>query len=227
MKINKFNDFSPINEKVYIPILDFIVSREGYPLIGDNLTKGKVDFGPGGVALDILNIKGDPEIAGVNKNGDLVVKRENIMQYEFAINGVAHIANCIYYNGEFLEITENHLNEIKNFNIPFDMEVLNYWAIDYKAFNSQNPAIKLDYTPLIPIIPTGWVNVKVDMEVSKRIRRYSEPLGRVNINNPHLKFKSRTFQTGSRDFSETLQGLAKRRNMHFNAHFDARKIVHL
>ena len=37
--------------------------------------------------------------------------------------------------------------------------------------------VNLDYTFLIPILPTGWVNVKIDMEVVKRVRRYSKNLG--------------------------------------------------
>ena len=30
-----------------------------------------------------------------------------------------------------------------------------------------------NYTKLLPLLPTGWVNVKIDMEVIKKIRRYS------------------------------------------------------
>lgn len=30
-----------------------------------------------------------------------------------------------------------------------------------------------NYTNILPILPTGWVNVKIDMEVIKKIRRYS------------------------------------------------------
>lgn len=187
MKIEKFNDYNKINEVVYIPILDFIVSRDGIPLIGDNLTKGKVDFGPGGVALDILSVKGDSEIAGVNKNGDLIVKKDYIKPHDFEINGVSYIANCIYYNDAFLEIPEQYYGKLTKFNLPFELNVLNYWAIDYQVASKRNPATKLDYTPLIPIIPTGWVNIKVDMEVSKRIKRYSDPLG-VKSDDPHESF---------------------------------------
>ncbi len=34
-----------------------------------------------------------------------------------------------------------------------------------------------DYSKLIPYTPTGWVNTKIDMEVIKRVRRYSKGLG--------------------------------------------------
>lgn len=40
MKIERFNDYSQINEEItYIPVLDFIVSREGKPLIDDGINK--------------------------------------------------------------------------------------------------------------------------------------------------------------------------------------------
>lgn len=34
-----------------------------------------------------------------------------------------------------------------------------------------------DYYELIPISPTGWVNVKIDMEIVKRVKRFSRSLG--------------------------------------------------
>jgi hypothetical protein len=38
-------------------------------------------------------------------------------------------------------------------------------------------------TTILPIIPTGWVNVKIDMEVIKRVRRYSSSLGNTGNDN--------------------------------------------
>ena len=50
-----------------------------------------------------------------------------------------------------------------------------------EAFNCFNTISKnyqnIDYSFLIPIVPTGWVNIKVDMEIIKRVRRYSKSLG--------------------------------------------------
>lgn len=34
-----------------------------------------------------------------------------------------------------------------------------------------------DYFDDIPLVPTGWVNVKVDMEIVKRVRRYASGIG--------------------------------------------------
>jgi hypothetical protein len=44
--------------------------------------------------------------------------------------------------------------------------------ISYPQWNRKN-----DYIDLIPLTPTGWVNVKVDMELVKRVRRYSTGIG--------------------------------------------------
>lgn len=37
-----------------------------------------------------------------------------------------------------------------------------------------------DYTRILPILPTGWVNVKIDMEVIKKIKRFSKSFSRRN-----------------------------------------------
>lgn len=37
-----------------------------------------------------------------------------------------------------------------------------------------------NYTEILPILPTGWVNVKIDMEVIKKIRRYSAGISNRN-----------------------------------------------
>lgn len=51
-----------------------------------------------------------------------------------------------------------------------------YWTTD------------IEYFELLPSVPTGWVNVKIDMEIHKKIRRYSEGLN--NENNSHKAFLS-------------------------------------
>ena len=46
---------------------------------------------------------------------------------------------------------------------------------------------KVDYIRLVPNTPTGWVNVKVDMEVIKRVRRYSIGLAPEDENNTSVE----------------------------------------
>jgi hypothetical protein len=46
-----------------------------------------------------------------------------------------------------------------------------------------------DYYQLLTVLPTGWVNVKIDMEIVKRVRKYAKSLG--NNNQGHLSFISK------------------------------------
>lgn len=50
--------------------------------------------------------------------------------------------------------------------------------------------IKNDYSKLLPLQGTGWVNVKIDLEVVKRVRRYSSQLGRKS-QDPIVTFTSK------------------------------------
>ena len=63
-----------------------------------------------------------------------------------------------------------------------------------------------DYYNNIPLTPTGWVNVKVDMEIVKRVRRYSSGIGDTIIaSHDAFNAKLEVFQTMSslkRSYSE-------------------------
>ena len=54
-------------------------------------------------------------------------------------------------------------------------------------FYYQDP--EFDYYSIIPIMPTGWINVKVDMEIVKRVKRYAKTLG--TNNRGHESFLSK------------------------------------
>lgn len=57
----------------------------------------------------------------------------------------------------------------------------------------------VDYFELLPLVGTGWVNAKIDLEVVKRIRRYSMQLGNNKSTDPIEVFKSKM-----NDFNHTL-----------------------
>jgi hypothetical protein len=59
---------------------------------------------------------------------------------------------------------------------------MRYWKTDY------------DYSSLLPIVGTGWVNVKVDMEIVKRVRRYSAGLGNNRPGFDNFLFKISEFE---------------------------------
>jgi hypothetical protein len=74
--------------------------------------------------------------------------------------------------------------ELIGTNIDDDGYLLNseYQKIEFNINNN--------YSELLPLQGTGWVNVKIDLEVVKRVRRYSSQLG-VNSQNPISTFHSK------------------------------------
>jgi len=52
----------------------------------------------------------------------------------------------------------------------------------------------LDYRSLLTILPTGWVNVKIDMELWKNVTRYSSQLG-IGVGVSKLKSKLRDLES--------------------------------
>lgn len=158
MHISKYNKFfKDLNEArtVDLPILDVVIDDDGNVLNGkdgNSLVKGRVER---------IRIRGDKKVtrilgtdnkdylAGIDKNGN-VIALSDYVDIEFKVLGK---------DKQPLPIPDNIRRE--------------YRIKDKYYYNSPNH----DYYALIPIVPTGWVNVKIDMEIVKRVRRYSKSLG--------------------------------------------------
>jgi hypothetical protein len=212
MDIKKFGDF--INEDVKIPVVDVLIDEEGNvyngvssPLRKGNISqsskKGKFWSDEKGeyietsrvVIKSIIGSDSKPYPLGIDKNGYLVYPYDRIDEDGYVV---------INDNGLRIPMT----NEIgKNIN---DIEWRAYIPVttpDGKTINQ-----KIDYSFLLPTTPTGWVNVKVDMEVLKRVRRYSLSLG--DNNNGHESFLSKLTEMkeiSSREPGKKHRGFSKGR----------------
>jgi hypothetical protein len=159
MNIIKFNKF--LNEAIQIPVIDILIDNDGNLYNGDfpefPLTKGNIVRNQSRVPTDILGNDGRSYPAGIDKNGDLVC-------VNIGNNGIA-----LNTEGNPLRIPQNIIDF--------------YPKLKFKFWRTKGE--HGFYKFLVPILPTGWVNVKIDMEVLKRVRRYSKNLGTNN-----KKFKS-------------------------------------
>lgn len=166
--IHNFDKF--INEnKLIIRVLDVVIDEMGNVYngkFGHPLVKGNVDVVKK-QSLTIQNIKGSDNkdyIAGLDKNGRLVAPAKNIDTDGYLVDN----------NGERVKIQPAVLD-------TFSTIRGTYWRTG------------IEYKMLIPSVPTGWVNVKIDMEICKRVRRYSKGLGR-NTGDPYDCFISKLNQ---------------------------------
>lgn len=66
-----------------------------------------------------------------------------------------------------------------------------------------------DYSKMVPMVSTGWVNTKIDMEVIKKVRRYSRGLG----NMPGLDGFTRKLEELQRISEDRISKGKKRRNI--------------
>ena len=202
MDIKKFGDF--INEDVKIPVLDVLIDAngnlynskiQGFPLRKGNIVQKKISAGTGifndkgvekrssrNTLVGILGIDGESYPAGIDKNGSLVAV--NTDEDGYATKKVGNDYVKISIPNQVVSLYRSELNG------------LTHWKTD------------VDYSFLIPILPTGWVNVKIDMEVLKKVRRYAKSLG-TGINNGHTSFLSKLndIQTiSNRDFRLSKKG---------------------
>lgn len=151
-KYNKF--FYHLNESriVNLPILDVVIDSNGNVLNGEDgngLVKGRVER-VNKVVTKILGTDNREYLAGIDKNGNVIALDSNIdSEFRLCLNG--------------------DKDPIK---IPNNIRA-KYKIKDKYYYTTQEH----DYYNLIPIIPTGWVNVKIDMEIVKRVRRYSRSFG--------------------------------------------------
>lgn len=163
MNLFKFNDF--LNEVVMLPVLDCVIDDVGnvyngkseqYPLRKGNIEKAKV--GGRTKVVGIIGHDGARYLAGIDKNGVLVAPEKNIE------NGY-----LIDADGKQVKVP-NYITTTKS----------RFWKF-YDTVKLPDGTLEegpgYDYSKLIPILATGWVNTKVDMEVVKKVRRYSRGLG--------------------------------------------------
>lgn len=161
-----------IPTSVSLTILDVVIDNNGILYDGNydtKIIKGRVQRSSDGTILKILGTDNNYYPAGIEKNGRLVSinKREE-------------------ENGNVIALSE------ENVPLPIPKEIrknkkfnaLNgYWCI------SVGNNGYFDYFDLIPIMGSGWVNIKVDMEIVKRVRRYSSDIGQKL--GGHLEFVSK------------------------------------
>ena len=140
MDIKRFNEY--LNEAVSLPILDVVIDGDGnvYNGIDFPLVKGRVER-KRGVIRRILGTDNIEYPCGLEKNGNLVgIDVEPETWY-------------ILSNGNRIVIPDEIRDE---YNIDET-----HWRIRTTDDDNDN---LIDYFNLLPTTPTGWVNVKIDME---------------------------------------------------------------
>jgi hypothetical protein len=184
MAIKKFVDF--INEDVKIPVVDVLIDIDGniyngikpeYPLRKGNISQkvvpnmilSKTKKDKEGNPLEVKSTKtivdaiigsdNKPYPLGVDKNGYLVYPSDSVDEDGYVVTK----------NGDRISIN-NKFGSLYADGFNGETE----WRAYLPPAAANN---KIDYSFLLPKNPTGWVNVKVDMEVLKRVRRYSLSLG--------------------------------------------------
>ena len=158
MYISKYNKFfKDLNEArtIDLPILDVVIDDNGNVLNGDGdnpLVKGRVErrtIRGDKKVTRILGTDNKDYLAGIDKNGNVIALSD-------------------YVDTKFKVLGKD------NQPLPIPDSIRRTYRIkDKYYYNSPDH----DYYDLIPIVPTGWVNVKIDMEIVKRVRRYSKSLG--------------------------------------------------
>jgi len=159
MDIKKFGDF--INEDVKIPVLDVLIDDngnlyngkiQGFPLRKGNIVQRKINGR--NTLVGIIGADAESYPAGIDKNGSIV--SVNVDNEGFVTRKVGNDYVRIEIPNQVINLYGNELNGATQ------------WRTE------------VDYSFLVPILSTGWVNVKIDMEVLKKVRRYAKSLGTNN-----------------------------------------------
>jgi hypothetical protein len=164
MNISNFNKFlQQLYEArtVDLPILDVVIDDDGIVHNGEeaDLVKGRVQRETGRIVSRILGTDNKDYPAGIDKNGNVVALATD---------------------------SENRALNSKGQPIPVPQFIQKKYRIGHQFYH-QDP--EFDYYSIIPIMPTGWINVKVDMEIVKRVKRYAKTLG--TNNRGHESFLSK------------------------------------
>lgn len=168
MNIIKFSKF---NENVQLPVLDVVIDSDGNIYNGhfNNLIKGNVV---------IKKVNNRNTIVGI-LGGDNKSYVAGIDKNGYLVAPPSNIKDdCLFVNGDFVKIPMDVLTFIKKKD--------SIWRIG------------VDYTQLLSPESTGWVNVKIDMEIFKRVKRYSSGLG--SVKRGHNAFISKLDDLNSINF---------------------------
>jgi len=159
MDIKKFGDF--INEDVKLPVLDVLIDDngnlyngkiQGFPLRKGNIIQRKINGR--NTLVGIIGVDAESYPAGIDKNGSIV-------SVDVDDDGF---------------VTRKVGNDYVRIEIP--NQVINLYGNELNGETQWRTEV--DYSFLVPILSTGWVNVKIDMEVLKKVRRYAKSLGTNN-----------------------------------------------
>lgn len=164
MAIKKFDEF--INEDVKILVLDILIDNNGNLYNGNfgfPLRKGNIVQAKDRSVESILGSDNRNYPAGIDKNGYITSTKTDEEGFILNDSNQRIVIPEQIYNFQSDSPRVNYSNKFPD----------RYWKVKHKG-------VPVDYSFLMPIIPTGWVNVKVDMEVIKRVKRYSKGLGSNN-----------------------------------------------
>lgn len=126
----------------------------------------------------IKGLDGNYYPGGLDKNGNLLGSKfdddGNLMSVSFIRKTKSSDITKKEENPDYVNYTESEWEVDPNFNsfkVPIPGELITQLPEEDQKYIYWNQ--KVNYIRLVPKTPTGWVNVKVDMEVIKRVRRYS------------------------------------------------------
>jgi hypothetical protein len=156
MNIKKFSE---INENVRIPTLDVLIDNDGNIYnnkFGRPLMKGNIVLKKSTIEEYVRNFKRNVIVDIIGIDGK---------SYPGGIDKNGQLVGVNIIDG----VLYTNYPEGENFPIKIPKKLVSQFGENWED--------NIDYIKLIPILPTGWVNVKIDMEVLKRVRRYSASLG--------------------------------------------------
>jgi hypothetical protein len=163
MDIIKFTEF--LNENVMITVLDCVIDPSGnlynglntqYPLMKGYIEKEKLP------RISIKHIIGDDKniyLGGIDKNGVLVAADKNKSADGYLVDSLGNKVRV----PDWIRGTKSRFWK--------------FYDVIKKSDGTEERLYNYDYSRLVPTVATGWVNTKVDMEVIKKVRRYSRGLG--------------------------------------------------
>lgn len=147
MDVIKFSEF--IKENVMMTVLDCVIDEKG------NIYNGENPEFP--LTKGYIQKEKKPNISIKHIIGD---------DKKIYPAGIDKNGNLVSGNRD----ERGYLIDNEGIRIPVAEWVNNSYRIHSWKFDK-------DYTKLVPMVSTGWVNTKIDMEVIKKVRRYSRGLG--------------------------------------------------
>lgn len=154
-------------ENTRLPILDMVIDDDGdlYAMaLEKGVNKGHIEYAKGEVITRIVGDDGKDYTSGIDKNGNIKW-----------VEGYKDDEGFILNSRKERMVIPNNVRDKYGIS-PLVLTDI-YWKDEnIKLTNPDYPKI---YNPL----PTGWVNIKVDMELLKRVKRYSANLTRKDKSN--------------------------------------------